>query len=137
MAQIAVSPLFLKDVIFSVGSDSYEKHVSNVTFTPSTSPQTWRGLNPDATFTNVGSASWTVDIEYAQDWTTTNSLSAYLFANQGETKAVSFTPTNGVGPSFEVDVIIVAGAIGGAVDSYGAATVSLPVQGQPVLVPAA
>lgn len=137
MTQIAVAPLFLKDVIFTVGTDDYEKHVSNVTFTPSTSPQTWKGLNPDATFTNVGSATWTVDLEYAQDWTTTNSLSAYLFANQGETKTVEFAPQNGVGPSFTASVIIVAGAIGGAVDTYGAATVSLPLQGQPTLVPAA
>jgi hypothetical protein len=130
MAQIAVAPLFLKDVLFSVGTDSYEKHVSSVTFTPSTSPQTWKGLNPESTFTNVGTATWTVDIEFAQDWATTSSLSAYLFDNQGQTKTVVFEPVNG-GQGFTASIIIVAGAIGGAVDGYGTATVSLPLQGQP------
>lgn len=133
MATISVQPLFMKDVMFTVGVDGYEKHVSSVTFTPSTPTASWKGLEPSATFTNVGSATWMVDIEYAQDWQTTDSLSKYLFANQGETKTVVFYPENGTGTGFTADIIIVSGAIGGAVDSYATTTVSLPLQGQPVI----
>ena len=133
MAQINIAPLFLKDVTLTVGADSYEKHVSGVTFTPSTSPIMFKGLNPEAVFTDVGAASWTVDLSYAQDWTTVNSLSAYLFANQGETVSMTFTPRSGLGPAFVASVVIVSGAIGGQVDSYATTTVSLPVQGQPVI----
>lgn len=134
MAQIAVQPLFMKDVLFSVGTDSYEKHVSSVVFTPANTAVSWKGLDTAATFTNVGTATWTVDISFAQDWETANSLSAYLFANQGQTKSVVFEPASG-GTGFSADIIIVAGAIGGTVDSYAETTVSLPVQGQPTLIP--
>ena len=130
MAIINIQPLFMKDVVFSVGTDSYEKHVSSVMFTPATTSVSWKGLEPSATYTNVGTATWNVDISFAQDWETANSLSAYLFDNQGETKTVVFEPVNG-GQGFTADIIIVAGAIGGAVDSYAETTVSLPVQGQP------
>jgi hypothetical protein len=133
MAIINVQPLFMKDVLFSVGTDSYEKHVSSVVFTPATTSVSWKGLEPSSTYTNVGTATWTVDISFAQDWETADSLSAYLFAEQGETKTVVFEPVNG-GQGFTADIIIVAGAIGGAVDSYAETTVSLPVQGQPTLV---
>lgn len=136
MALIDVNPLFLKDVVFSVGTDSYEKHVSSVVITPSTSTATYKGLNPDATFTNTGSPSWTVDISFVQDWETTNSLALYLFNNQGDTKTVTFKPQSGSGPSVEIDVIIIPGSIGGAVDSYAETTVSLPGQGQPAIIPA-
>lgn len=134
MASIAIDPVFMKDVVFTVDVDSYEKHVSSVTITPSVSSVSWKGLNPDSTFTNASTPTWTVDIEFAQDWTTTDSLSKYLFNNSGETKTITFQPTNGSGLTFTVDAIIVPGSVGGAVDSYALTTVSLPVQGQPTAV---
>ncbi len=54
MAQIAVQPIYLKDVVLTVDGDTYEKHVSGVTFTPSVTSATWKGLEPTAVFTNVG-----------------------------------------------------------------------------------
>lgn len=135
MAQIAVQPIYLKDVVLSVAGSDFEKHVSSVTFTPSVATATWKGLNPDAVFTNVGASTWMVDLGYAQDWDTTGSLSAYLFANEGAEVTLTFEPVAG-GSSWSADVIIVPGAVGGAVDSYAEATVSLPVQGRPVFTPA-
>lgn len=135
MAQIAVSPLVLKDVLLQIGADSYEKHVSNVTFTPSPTVVTWQGLSPDASFTDTGRASWTVSLTYAQDWDTPNSLSAYLFNHEGDTVEIEFAPRNGVGPSFIADVVITPGAIGGAVNTVSEATVTLGISGKPVLVP--
>lgn len=136
MAQIAVQPIYLKDVVLTVAGSDFEKHVSSVTFTPSVSSSTWKGLEPTAVFTNVGASTWMVDLAYAQDWTTTGSLSGYLFDNEGEEVSLTFTPVTG-GDSWTATVIIVPGAVGGAVDSYAEATVSLPVQGKPTRTPAA
>lgn len=135
MAQIAVQPIYLKDCVLSVAGSDFEKALSSVTFTPSVTTATFKGLEPTAVFTNVGSSTWMVDLAYAQDWDTTGSLSAYLFANEGAEVTLTFEPVNG-GSSWSADVIIVPGAVGGAVDSYAVATVSLPVQGRPTFTPA-
>lgn len=135
MAQIAVQPIYLKDVVLSVAGSDFEKHVSSVVFTPSVSSATWKGLEPTAVFTNVGASTWTVDLAYAQDWDTTGSLSAYLFANEGAEVTLNFEPVAG-GSSWSADVIITPGQVGGAVDSFAEANVSLPVQGRPTYTPA-
>lgn len=131
MATIAVQPIYLKDVLLTVGTDGYSKHVSGVTFTPSVATATWKGLEPTAVFTNVGASTWMVDLSYAQDWNTADSLSAYLFANEGEEITLTFQPIDGVSGTWTATVILVPGAVGGSVDSYAVATVSLPVQGKP------
>lgn len=136
MAAINVTPLYLKDTVLTVDGDTYEKAVSSVTFTPSVSTATFKGLNPEATFTQAGSATWTVDIAYVQDWDSADSLSAYLFNNAGSEITLSFVPANGSSGTWSATVIIVPGAVGGAVDAYATTTVSLPVQGQPVFTPA-
>ncbi|WP_144797705.1 hypothetical protein [Microbacterium paludicola] len=126
MASIAVKPLVLKDVTLTVGTDNYEKHVSSVTFTPSSSTITWQGLNPDAKFTDVTSADWTVAIEFVQDWETEDSFSQYLFENEGETETMVFTPKKGTGnKTFTADVTITPGAIGGTVNAYATTSVTL------------
>ena len=133
MAAISITPLYMKDVTLTIGTDSYEKHVSGVTLTPSTATATWKGLSPSSTFTDASQATWMLDLTYAQDWDTTNSLSKYLFANQGATKTITFKPKSANTPTVTVSVIIIAGSIGGNIDSYAESTVSLPVQGQPTL----
>jgi hypothetical protein len=135
MAQINVNPIYLKDCVLSVAGSDFEKAVSSVTFTPAITTATFKGLEPSATYTNVGSAAWTIEIAYAQDWQTEGSLSAYLFEHEGAERTLTFEPVSG-GASWSADVIIVPGAVGGAVDSYAVATVSLPVQGKPVFAPA-
>jgi len=135
MAQIAVQPIYLKDVVLTVDGDTYEKHVSGVTFTPSVTSATWKGLEPSAVFTNVGSSTWMLDLAYAQDWTTADSLSAYLFSNEGAEITLSFVPVTG-GGTWSATVIVVPGAVGGAVDSYATSSVSLPIQGRPTFTPA-
>lgn len=136
MAQISVQPLYLKDVVLSIGTaGEFEKHVSGVVFTPSVSTATFKGLDSDAVFTQASNASWTVDLSYVQDWDSATSLSAYLFNNAGTEVDVTFTPASGSG-SWEATVIIVPGAVGGQVDAYATSQVSLPVQGQPTYTPA-
>lgn len=136
MAQINVQPLYLKDVVLSIGTaGEFEKHVSGVVFTPSVATATFKGLDSAAVFTQASNASWTVDLSYVQDWDSATSLSGYLFNNAGTEVSITFTPASGSG-SWEAVCIIVPGAVGGQVDSYATSTVSLPVQGQPVFTPA-
>lgn len=135
MATIAVNPLVLRDVLFTVGTDNYEAHVSNVTLTPSSSIVSWKGLTPTSVHSAGTTATWTADLTYVQDWATANSLSAYLFDHEGEEIAVVFEPVNG-GDSFSVSVIVAPGAIGGAVDTFGETSVSLGTTGKPVRIPA-
>jgi hypothetical protein len=134
MATIAVNPFILRDTLFTVASDNYEAHVSNVTFTPSSSVVNWQGLTPDATFSFGSTATWTADLTFAQDWSTANSLSRYLFEHEGDEIAVVFEPVAG-GPSVTATLIITPGAIGGEVNAVAVATVSLGVKGRPVLEP--
>jgi hypothetical protein len=136
MAIIAVNPFILRDTLFTVAADSYEAHVSNVTFTPSSSVVPWQGLTPDASFSFGSIATWTCDLTFAQDWSTANSLSRYLFEHEGDEIAVVFEPVAG-GPSVTATLIVTPGAIGGTVNEVAVATVSLGVQGRPVLEPIA
>lgn len=134
MTVIAVQPIVLKDCKLLVEADNYEAHVSKVSLDPTTSSQTWKGLTPSASFTDSSSPTWVCSLEYAQDWETTDSLSRYLFENQGETVTAKFQPKKGTGlPEFTVELVIVAGPIGGAIDAFAVGSVSLGVNGQPVL----
>ena len=135
MAQIAVVPLVLKDVTLTLGTDTYEKHVSEVRFTPSASTISWTGLGGN-TVTDVSTATWTATLGYVQDWETVDSLSQYLLANEGESVAATFKPKSGSGPSFTATLTVTPGAIGGAVNAYATTQVTLGST-KPVLVPAA
>lgn len=127
MAQIAVAPFVMRDCILTIGTDSYEKHISSVTFTPQ--PVSWRGLSPAAVFTDT--SIWQAKIEYAQDWETTNSLSQYLLAEAGESKAAVFTPKAAGAETFSTNLAIAPGPIGGTQGQVATATVTLECS-QPV-----
>lgn len=126
MSTIAVKPLVLKDVLLKIAADNYEKHVSGVTFVPSSSQIQWQGLTPDAAFTDVANATWAVTLNYVQDWETDDSLSQYLYENEGETVEMVFTPVKGAGKkTFTVNVTITPGQIGGEVNAYATTSVTL------------
>ena len=132
MVDIAVQPILMGNASLTFGADGYQAHVSSATFTPTSSVVTWKGLSPAAVFSFGANATWTLDLELAQDWETASALSRYLYENEGQTVAVVFEPVDG-GASVTADVIITPGAIGGAVDAVATATVSLGVQGRPLL----
>lgn len=131
MAQIAVAPIILKDVLLrftgvgsATGTGDFEKHVSQVEFTPAFSTVTWQGLNPDSTFSKTTTATWSVTLAYAQDWETTDSLSTFLYENEGEELACVFEPVTGAA-GWEATVQVAPGAIGGTVNTVAVATVTL------------
>lgn len=131
-----VNPLVLKDVLLQFGSDEtgkdFRKHVDQVTITPSSSQTTWTGLGGN-THSDVTTATWTVVLNYVQDWETTDSLSRFLYDNEGAEVPVVFEPKNG-GPAFEATVIITPGAIGGSVNAYATTSVTLGCKAKPELV---
>ena len=134
MAQIAVNPFVLKNVLLTLGSDDYRKHVSSVEFVPTASSVVFNGLGNN-THTNVSTASWVANLSFAQDWETEDSLSRYLFENEGETVAALFEPVAG-GSGFSANLVLTPGAIGGTVNATAIATVSLGSD-KPVFVLAA
>lgn len=137
MTTIDVKPFVLKDVMLTVDADNYEAHVSQVQFTPNSSIQTWQGLTPTSAHTDATVATWQAQLAYAQDWETTDSLSLYLHANEGEEVDVVFKPRSGSGPTVTATLIVTPGAIGGTVNQFATATVTLGCKGKPTIVPAA
>lgn len=133
MATVALTQLVLKDTILTIGTDAFQKAISQTIFTPSAETKTWAGLGAN-TVTDVGTATWTAQLDYMQDWDTTTSLSRYLYTNEGVTVPASFSPRSGSGPSFTTNLVITPGAIGGAVNEFATASISLGCSGKPLLV---
>jgi hypothetical protein len=134
MAIINVTPFVMKNAVITFVADDYSKAVSSATLTPSGGITTFKGLKTDAVYTFAQNVTWTLDLEYAQDWSTATSLSRYLFANQGQNVActVNVNDVASGETSWAMTVSITAGAVGGAIDSVAVATVSLGVVGAPV-----
>ncbi len=117
MPQVAVKPIVLKDVTLLIDVDNFELHVSKVQFDPAVQTQTWKGLSPTAVASDQSAPSWTCTLEYAQDWSGSTTLSAYLHEHAGETKHVEFKPdVNTPQATWDADIIISPGPIGGGCD---------------------
>jgi hypothetical protein len=134
MTDIAVKPRVFKNYKLQLGDDNYEAHVSGVTFTPSASVQTWTGADGES-HSDTSVATWVCQLDYAQDWETDESLSIFLLNHEGEHIVTKFFPLD-AGPNITATIIITPGAIGGAVGSYGTASVSCGVDGKPVFAAA-
>lgn len=132
MAVITPQPFTMKNCTLQVELDNYEKQVSGVKFTPSSTVVKWKGLTPTSSFTDVTTAEWTCDLTFAQDWATAGSLSRYLHEHEGEEIDVVFEPI-ATGPSVSATLYVTPGAIGGDVDSVAVATVTLGCKAKPVL----
>ena len=133
---VTANPFTLKDVSLLIGPTAtnfeFRTSVSSVTLTPNSSQVSWTGLGLNA-YTDQTTATWTCTLEYAQDWETTNSLSAYLYANEGTTVDVVFKPKNTGTKTWTGKLIITPGAVGGPVNGVATATVTLGMPTKPVL----
>lgn len=123
-------PLYLSESRVTIGGTAFEAEVSSVKLTPTTSSSTWKGLKAGSSFTKSGQATWVVGLNFAQDHEAATSLSNYLFDHEGEQLPYVIEPIDG-GTGFSGTLIAQAGEIGGDVDAFGAASVTLPVQGKP------
>lgn len=124
------SPYSLKAATLAIGADDYTAAVSGVTFTPSTSTASWRGIGGN-TVSDVDTAVWACQIDHAQDLSPAG-LTRYLLEHAGETVAVVFTPKS-AGPAIEATITLTPAAIGGSASSAGiaTATATCPVTGAP------
>jgi hypothetical protein len=136
MAVIATSAFVLNNCKLTIGTagtaDNYEGSVSAAEFVPSASSVNWKGLTPSSVFTFQTIATWVLNLSFAQDWATANSLAQFLLANEGSQKTVVLTPLTG-GKSFTAVVNITPGSIGGAVDAVAVGSVALGVIGKPAI----
>lgn len=127
-----VNPLFMTNASVTIDAVEQADAVSNVTFTPTTSAIVFKGISGEATQSS-GSEAWAVSLTYAQDYSAADSLAMTLFNRAGETVEMVFTPTSGSGTTVTATVTLVAGAIGGAVDTTAEATAVLPINGRPTI----
>ncbi len=135
MAQIAPQPILMSTAVLQIGTDNYELAVSSAELAPTTPMQQFKGVGGNVVAV-VGAPTWLLNLTYAQDHANAKGLSLYLLTNAGKTVPFSLRPAAG-GPGYTGQVVCLPGAIGGAVDAIASGSVSLPVSGQPVGVPAA
>jgi hypothetical protein len=132
VTQVPAVPFVLKDCLVTIGTDSYEKAVTKVQLTPSASVQVAKAVSPGAVYTDTDEASWTLDLEWLQDWATPANLGAMLHAAEGDTVPFVFEPITG-GATITVEVVVTPGPIGGGVGVYAPASCSMGCVGKPVI----
>lgn len=118
-------PLFMKDVTFTVDATDYAAQLASVLFQQDSSTVPWKGLKPSSVFTEATAPSYTCQVKYAQDWNDPASFSNWLYDNSGTSQLVTFKPSTPDTPSFTATIQVVSGPIGGDVDTYAEATVTL------------
>lgn len=140
MVAIAVKPYIFKNALLQISDGetdlgTFERAISEAILSPSVDTVVWRGAVPDSVFKDTTSPDWTFGIKLAQDHSTTGSLSSVLHANAG--KVLTFALTANVPDAdFKAatfDAVAVPGNYGGTVGSVAEDTVTMPVQGQPVI----
>lgn len=124
MAAISVVPIILNDVVIKNTSNEWQAHVSQVTFTPTSSVVRWKGMTPASNHVFGTLAEWTVALDFAQDWETADSLSMYLLEHETERETWTFEP-KADGASFASNVVLTPGGIGGQVDSVATSSATL------------
>lgn len=136
MAVIAVKPITLNNISLKIGADNYEAHVNKCRLVPTTPVTKWKGMTPGSAVNMAGDPEWMLELGFAQDHETANSMSLYLAANIGKAVSVELKPVKPAGAAtaatYTVSVLILPGPVGGDLDTTGVGDVSLPVNGQPV-----
>jgi hypothetical protein len=130
MPTIANAAYFVRTSKLEIVADDYTSAVSSVTLTPTVPNSEFKDIGGGVQ-SFVGSPTWQLDLTYAQDWATANSLSLKLMTDIGLTKVIKLTPVAG-GKNVTVSAVIQPGAIGGTADGVATASVSLKITGQPV-----
>lgn len=133
MPQFTPQPIQLKDVVLTLGADTFEKQVSQVLLTPNVSSSKWRGMSPGAVY---GDTQWDYDVTLtlAQDHEQTGSLNEVLRTLAGTKQTLIFKPKSGGSRSYQVVATIVPPPIGGQVGSWAEASVTMPCDGDPTVV---
>ncbi|MCE4024665.1 hypothetical protein LXM50_01620 [Microbacterium sp. Au-Mic1] len=134
MAAIPVQPIFLNDVSVKIGTDTYEASLTTVRFEPTSNIVRWKGMSPASQYAFMSTPVYDGTLTFAQDWTTSNSLSQYLKTNQGKPVTIEFKPkkpATGTAATVTATIIVAPGTIGGDIDTVATATIQVAVVGEP------
>lgn len=140
MTDIAAAPFSLKDAVFVIeaAEDNNEREytgtVGHVLFAPDvqTVTESYAFSSGVADTFPVG-ISWTLALEYPQDWSDASALSLYLALHAGQARTVRFEPKAG-GLTVRARVTLVPGPIGGQAGPILTGIVVMGLHGQPQLL---
>jgi hypothetical protein len=121
MAEIAADPHFFTGTLELAGN-GYTAHVSSATLKPTAKTAVFTDISGADTPLG-GKSSWVLELNKAQDYATTNSLSKLLLANDGVSIAAELTTDEG---TMAFDVIGTASDFGGTPGQIAVGTVSMP-----------
>lgn len=125
MAQVDVTPIMQKNLVLTIGTSSYEKHVSSVSWEPSSSQQEWRGGTPDAVFTDSAAPTWTANVTMIQDWENPDSMFNFCLQHAGEQVSATYKPDSDGAFSIVATITIVPPTIGGPVGQFVESTIQM------------
>lgn len=129
MAEIDLTASFFTGTL-ELNGNGYTAHASKAELAPTANNE----VHTDISGTDHplgGLSSWVLNIDLAQDWETAQSLSLFLFANDGQTAPAELHVAGG---TFAFDVLCSASAAGGQGKTAAKASVSLPAT-YPVFTP--
>lgn len=138
MAEVAVRPFIMRNAIVTLGTDDFAAAVSTASITNSSGTTDFKGLKPPAVFTFPQATTFALELTYAQDWSSAESLSKWLWDHQGETVPFTLNPDDTAtdltlgSTAWTGTVAVAPGSVGGDVDSVATASVTLGIVGRPV-----
>lgn len=142
-AATGFQPTFGRDsvVVFGdteTGGVAFECQVRSWTLTPDVTTEQIKALCPDGVYSDVDDPTWTLELSYLVGESTDDTvpaLSEFLAEHHGEKMDVYLRPRRG-GPGRHVVVTIVQGPYGIEQGAFTEQSVTLPVDGQPDVLPA-
>ena len=132
MPQIANTMEAVKNAVITIGTDTYEKHASDINWTRNSSQQSWQGLTDDVVTDSLVD-SHTCNIGVGHDYDNPDSLYNFLHAMEGLTASVTWKPSPSSTFTVTATITIVAPTIGGP-RGFHSSTVACPST-KPVVTP--
>jgi hypothetical protein len=129
-------PTFMTESKLTIGETDYAAEVSGFRLLPTYATSTFKGLKKGSSVSRSGDGTWVLTVNFGQDHEAATSLSTFLFDHEGERFPYSVEPLED-GTAFSGNLIAQSGDIGGDVDQFGQATVTLPVLEKPTRTPVA
>lgn len=132
------TPFVLRDALVRFKNNAtdgfdFEKAVSSIEFVKNGGGTVdFFGLDPDASYSFPTTSAYVCNLSFAQDWEDEDSLSRYMYENDGAEQDILFEPVRG-GQGFEATIVLTAPSIGGGVNAVAVSTVACGAKGKPTL----
>jgi len=129
MTKIANAAYFGTTGSLALADDDYTAAVTSCAIVPAAPTASTTDIGGGVT-QFVGGNVWVAQVGYNQDWKTPDSFSQKLIELHGQRKEFTYTPDDG-GQVVTFTAVVLAGQVGGGAGAIHAATVNLPIDGQP------